>query len=418
MSMRRSHKRLRLSQRRYYRMGRRKAPPDRPPGGKKLRPPRLPTRTYHFDTLPTTGASITPSEYTIYIHTRILALYHKRLPQYIQHRNYLRQQRTLYYKEFGLRYTHILPKHASKSNRMPSLEAQLFSDQLQHQLSEQAGIIIPHDFPLPPDPSLGPHTHPSPPTFPSPTPHFHFPSTPYPFPSASITTHILLAHGVRTIRRIFILLIGLLLFSYLWFHTNPTNSHVSTTTTCANHHSIIHLLSPLQENGLPTTSSLTISTSIKSPSIPTTTTTNTTLNLTPIPPRRNPTHAAAAATTKTSTTIFQSRKPSSVELASTMNSTTKASSTMSTITKPSSSIFTTVSNRSSKTSKRPFFNFRQLQSNHHLPTGATAADSTALWKKNCPDGPELTLYHYIKSKDDAALQNWFAMHSGKSAHSL
>ncbi len=74
MSMRRSHKRLRLIQiqPRYARKGRRKAPPDRPPGKKQLRPPRLPTRSYHFDTLPTTGATITPSEYTIYIHTRIL----------------------------------------------------------------------------------------------------------------------------------------------------------------------------------------------------------------------------------------------------------------------------------------------------------------------------------------------------------
>ena len=39
-----------------------------------------------------------------------------------------------------------------------------------------------------------------------------------------------------------------------------------------------------------------------------------------------------------------------------------------------------------------------------------------MWKKNCPDGLELTLYHHIKLKDDAALQHWVAKYRGKTQY--
>eukprot|EP00986_Skeletonema_menzelii_P014342 scaffold9449_cov82-Skeletonema_menzelii.AAC.1 len=154
MSMRRHHRRLRLLQRRYARKGRRKAPPDRPPGGLKLKPPRKHPRTYNFNTYPPTGATLSQSDYTLYIHSTALTLYDKRLTRIIQNKKYLRQQRMLYYQEIGLRYKHTLPKHESQKNQKPSQAAQQLSDQLQDQLAD---YYLPtpttYDSNLPPDPS-------------------------------------------------------------------------------------------------------------------------------------------------------------------------------------------------------------------------------------------------------------------------
>ena len=157
MSMRRHHRRLRLLQRRYARKGRRKAPPDRPPGGLKLRPPRKHPRTYNFNTFPPTGATLSQSDYTLYIHSTALTLYDKRLTRFIQNKKYLRQQRMLYYQEIGLPYKHTLPKHESQKNLKPSQAAQQLSDQLQDQLAD---YYLPnpttYDSNLPPDPSHWP----------------------------------------------------------------------------------------------------------------------------------------------------------------------------------------------------------------------------------------------------------------------
>ncbi len=161
--MRRHNRRLRLLQRRYARKGRRKAPPDRPPGGKKLRLPRQQPRTYNFNTFPPTGAAITHSEYTLYILTTIHALIDKSLPRIIEHKNYLRQQRKLYYQEIGLRYKNTLPKHASKLKRKLSPQAQLLSDQIQHQLSEHISPTIIDTPSLPSDPTTWSNTLPTPP---------------------------------------------------------------------------------------------------------------------------------------------------------------------------------------------------------------------------------------------------------------
>ena len=40
------------------------------------------------------------------------------------------------------------------------------------------------------------------------------------------------------------------------------------------------------------------------------------------------------------------------------------------------------------------------------------------WKQNCPAGQEMTLYHHIKSKDQAALRSWMSIYRGKQANSL
>ena len=187
MSMTRHHRRLRRLQRRYARKGRRKAPPDRPPGGKeKLRLPRTTPRTYNFNTFPPTGAAITKTQYTLYLLTTIHALIDRSLPRIIHNKNYLRQQRKLYYQEIGLRYKNTLPKHASKLKRKLSPEAQLLSDQIQHQLSEHISPPIIDASSLPSDPTTWSNAPPTPPhdntqlhSLPSPPPVTHLPFATY-----------------------------------------------------------------------------------------------------------------------------------------------------------------------------------------------------------------------------------------------
>ena len=197
MSMKRRHRRLRLLQRRYARKGRRKAPPDRPPGGNKLRPPRPPSRTYDFNTFPPTGAAITKSEYTLYILTTFQALFDRSLPRLIKNKNYLRQQRKLYYQEIGLRYKHILPKHASKLKRKISPEAQLLSDQIQNQLSEHISPPIIDASSLPSDPTTWSNAPPTPPhdntqlhSLPLPPPVTHHPFATYMVVTVTVRTCI------------------------------------------------------------------------------------------------------------------------------------------------------------------------------------------------------------------------------------
>ncbi len=197
--MQRHHRRLRRVQRRYYRKGRRKAPPDRPPGGnEKLRLPRTPLRTYNFNTFPPTGAAITNSKYTLYLLTTIHALFDRSLPRIIKNKNYLRQQRKLYYKPIGLRYTHILPKHTAKLHHTTSIEAQLLSDQIHHQLSDYISPTIIDVDNLPPDPS---HWHSNqsaaiPTTFP-PSYQPFYPST----LQHRVAAHTLLATTARTLQK-------------------------------------------------------------------------------------------------------------------------------------------------------------------------------------------------------------------------
>ena len=152
--MKRHATRLRSMQRRYHRKGRRRAPLGRPPDkGKPQNFIKRPTRTYNFNTIPSTGKPATRWEYTIFVFRRLQSVFTRLNLHELHNYRYLQQQRHLYYGKIGIRYKNILPKHKHLLDP-PTTEAQQLSDQIQEQLSE--GIIPLHydESSLPPDPSI------------------------------------------------------------------------------------------------------------------------------------------------------------------------------------------------------------------------------------------------------------------------
>ena len=147
--MKRHASRLRHMQRRYHRKGRRKAPLGRPPDKRnKLHFIKRPTRTYDFNTIPSTGVKATRWQYIRFVSGRLHSVFHQlELKEYHNYK-YLQQQRHLYYGTIGIRYKHILPKHRHLQ-RQATTNHQQSPAQTQPQTTQDLPHP-PHDISTPP----------------------------------------------------------------------------------------------------------------------------------------------------------------------------------------------------------------------------------------------------------------------------
>ena len=152
--MKRHASRLRHMQRRYHRKGRRKAPLGRPPDKRnKLNFIKRPTRTYDFNTIPSTGEQATRWQYIRFVSGRLHFVFQQLELKERHNHKYLQQQRHLYYGTIGIRYKHILPKH-SHLRRQATTNHTNSTAQPQPQTTED----LPY---LPLDPSTLPPTPPN-----------------------------------------------------------------------------------------------------------------------------------------------------------------------------------------------------------------------------------------------------------------
>ena len=148
MSMKRHASRLRHMQRRYHRKGRRKAPLGRPPDMRtKLNFIKRSTRTYDFNTIPSTGIKATRWQYLHFVFGRIQSIFQQLELKELHNYKYLQQQRHLYYGRIGIRYKHILPKHKHLLQQ-PTTKNQTSIDQTQPHTNKAPTQLI-HDIPNP-----------------------------------------------------------------------------------------------------------------------------------------------------------------------------------------------------------------------------------------------------------------------------